>query len=102
MGDENDNPTEDHNIGHAEVGEVIFNWPGRTVTNISEAEVFWDMGPEDQDYLLRFPHGRTPPLPRQGDTSENLTGSAQLDAVDQGPRGLGRRGSAPPQPPPEG
>jgi peptide-methionine (S)-S-oxide reductase len=47
------------------------HWPGRTVTKISEAVQFWEMGPEDQDYLLRFPHGRTPPFPRQGDTSGN-------------------------------
>ena len=125
MGGENDNPTEENNIGHAEVVEVVFDparlsyrgllevffqvhradldegivgsqyrseifctspeqrrvaeemirdvdasghWPGKTVTNISEAVVFWEMGPEDQDYFLRFPHGCKPPFPRQGGT----------------------------------
>jgi peptide-methionine (S)-S-oxide reductase len=39
------------------------HWPGKTVTEVSEAAVFWEMGPEDQDYLLRFPHGCKPPFP---------------------------------------
>jgi peptide-methionine (S)-S-oxide reductase len=43
------------------------HWPGKTVTTISEAGVFWEMEPEDQDYFLRFPHGCTPPFPRQAD-----------------------------------
>ena len=129
MGGENDNPTEENNIGHAEAVEVIFDtvrlsyrgllevffqvhradldegivgsqyrseifytspeqrrvaeemirdvdasghWPGKTVTKVSEAVVFWEMGPEDQDYLLRFPHGCKPPFPRQDDKSDNL------------------------------
>ncbi len=124
MGGENDNPTEEHNIGHAEVVEVLFDpgrlsyrgllevffqvhradlgedivgsqyrseifytspdqrrmaeelvrdvdasghWPGRTVTKISAATVFWEMGPEDQNYLLRFPRDCKPPFPRQDD-----------------------------------
>jgi peptide-methionine (S)-S-oxide reductase len=46
------------------------HWPGQTVTNISEAVVFWEMAPEDQDYLLRFPRDCTPPFPRQDDRSE--------------------------------
>jgi peptide-methionine (S)-S-oxide reductase len=128
MGGENDNPTEEHNTGHAEVVEVVFDplrlsyrgllevyfqvhradldegivgpqyrseifctspeqrrvaeemvrdvdasghWPGRTVTRISDALVFWEMGPEDQDYLLRFPRGCRPPFPRRDDEPEN-------------------------------
>ncbi len=47
------------------------HWPGKTVTNISEAAVFWEMGPEDQDYFLRFPHDCKPPFPRQDDKSES-------------------------------
>jgi peptide-methionine (S)-S-oxide reductase len=127
MGGQNDNPTEEHNIGHAEVVEVVFDplrfsyrgllevffqvhradleedivgsqyrseifcsspeqrrvaeemvrdvdasghWPGKTVTKISDAMVFWEMGPEDQDYLLRFPRGCNPPFPRQDETPE--------------------------------
>ncbi len=46
------------------------HWPGRTVTRVSEAAAFWAMEPEDQDYLLRFPHGCRPPFPRQLDLSE--------------------------------
>jgi peptide-methionine (S)-S-oxide reductase len=122
MGGENDHPTEEHNLGHAEVVEIVYDperlsyrgllevffqvhradldqavvgseyrseifctspeqrlvaeetirdvdasghWPGRTVTIISEAQTFWEMGPEDQDYLLRFPVDCTPPFPRQ-------------------------------------
>ena len=45
------------------------HWLGRTVTKISEAGVFWEMGPQDQDYLLRFPHGCKPPFPTQDDRS---------------------------------
>jgi peptide-methionine (S)-S-oxide reductase len=41
------------------------HWLGKTVTRISEAVVFWEMAPEYQDYLLRFPHDCTPPFPRQ-------------------------------------
>jgi peptide-methionine (S)-S-oxide reductase len=44
------------------------HWLGKTVTRVSAAGTFWEMGPEDQDYLLRFPHGCPPPFPRQ-DTS---------------------------------
>jgi peptide-methionine (S)-S-oxide reductase len=133
MGGENENPTEEDNIGHAEVVEVVFDparlsyrgllevffqvhrpdldagvvgpqyrseifcttpeqrraaeetirdvdasghWPGKTVTRVSDAVAFWEMGPEDQDYLLRFPRGCTPPFPRRGDESENLSAPA--------------------------
>lgn len=133
MGGENDNPTEEDNIGHAEVVEVVFDparlsyrgllevffqahradldasvvgsqyrseifctssqqrrvaeqmvrdvdasahWPGKTVTKISEAVTFWEMGPEDQDYFLRFPHGCKPPFPRQPDRSGDRPGSS--------------------------
>jgi peptide-methionine (S)-S-oxide reductase len=48
------------------------HWLGKTVTNISEAAVFWAMGPDDQDYFLRFPHGCKPPFPRQDSPAENL------------------------------
>ena len=51
------------------------HWLGKTVTKVSEAGVFWEMGPEDQDYLLRFPHGCEPPFPRQ----EDRTGKSAFD-----------------------
>ena len=128
MGGENENPTEEDNIGHAEVVEVTFDperlsyrellevffqvhradldedvvgfqyrsevfvtspdqrnvaeetirdvdasghWPGKTVTKISESEVFWEMGLEHQDYFQRFPDVFKPPFPRQDDKSQN-------------------------------
>ena len=43
------------------------HWPGKTVTNISQATVFWEMGPEDQDYFLRFPHNCKPPFRHRDD-----------------------------------
>jgi peptide-methionine (S)-S-oxide reductase len=120
MGGENDHPTEEHNLGHAEVVEVVFDpdrlsyrgllevffqahradldegivgseyrseifctspeqrqvaeetirdvaasghWPGKPVTHLSEAAIFWEMEPEDQDYFVRFPRDCTPPFP---------------------------------------
>jgi peptide-methionine (S)-S-oxide reductase len=45
------------------------HWPGKTVTKVSNAEVFREMGPEDQDYFLRFPRGCKPPFPRQHDAA---------------------------------
>ena len=53
------------------------HWLGTTVTRISGAGVFWPMGPADQDYLLRFPHGCGPPFPRQGGPPENATDRSQ-------------------------
>jgi peptide-methionine (S)-S-oxide reductase len=32
-------------------------WPGKVVTEISEAVPFWEAEPEHQDYLQRYPHG---------------------------------------------
>lgn len=40
------------------------HWPGKTMTKIRQVERFWEMGPEDQDYLQRFPKGCKPPFPR--------------------------------------
>jgi peptide-methionine (S)-S-oxide reductase len=122
MGGENANPSDEDNVGHAEVVEVVFDpdrlsyrsllevfflvhradltedvvtapyrseifctspaqreaaeqlirdvdaaghWPGKTATRVSDATVFWDDTPEDQDYLMRFPRVATPPFPRQ-------------------------------------
>jgi peptide-methionine (S)-S-oxide reductase len=48
------------------------HWPGKTMTKISEAGVFWEMDPEDQNYLQRFPDGSKPPFPRQSVTAEAL------------------------------
>jgi peptide-methionine (S)-S-oxide reductase len=121
-GGENDNPTEENNLGHAEAVEVTFDperisyrellefffqvhrpdlgedlvgsgyrseifctsaeqrevaeetirdvdasghWPGNVVTAISDADVFWEAEPDDQDYFQRYPDGCSPPFPRQ-------------------------------------
>jgi peptide-methionine (S)-S-oxide reductase len=50
------------------------HWPGRTVTKISEAGVFWEMDPEDQDYFERYPDGCQPPFPRQSVATVCLDG----------------------------
>jgi peptide-methionine (S)-S-oxide reductase len=34
-------------------------WPGKVVTEISEAVPFWEAEPEHQDYLQRYPNGYT-------------------------------------------
>jgi len=34
-------------------------WPGKVVTEVSEAGAFWEAEPEHQDYLERLPHGYT-------------------------------------------
>ena len=47
------------------------HWPGKTVTKISPAGVFWEDGPEHQNYLQRFPNVLKPPFARQDDKSEN-------------------------------
>lgn len=50
------------------------HWPGKTVTKVSPAGVFWENGPEHQNYLQRFPNVMEPlkpPFPRQDDNSES-------------------------------
>jgi peptide-methionine (S)-S-oxide reductase len=49
------------------------HWLGKTATKISEAGVFWEDGPEHQNYLQRFPNVFKAPFPRQNHASENLT-----------------------------
>ena len=51
------------------------HWPGRTVTKISEATVLWPMPAEDQDYLLRFPHGCKPPFPQRAVATDDSASS---------------------------
>lgn len=122
-GGQNDNPTEEDNLGHAEAVEVVFDperlsyrellelffqvhrpdlgedlvgsayrseifyatdaqrrvaeetiadvdasghWPGKTVTEISEAGRFWEAEAEDQDHFQRYPHGCAPAFSRSG------------------------------------
>jgi peptide-methionine (S)-S-oxide reductase len=42
------------------------HWPGKVVTEISEAGRFWEAEAEDQDYFQRYPDGCAPPFPRHG------------------------------------
>jgi peptide-methionine (S)-S-oxide reductase len=42
------------------------HWPGKVVTEISEAGPFWEAKAEDQDYFRRYPDGCAPPFPRPG------------------------------------
>jgi peptide-methionine (S)-S-oxide reductase len=39
-------------------------WPGKLVTELSEAGPFWEAEAEDQDYLQRYPNGYTCHFPR--------------------------------------
>jgi len=37
--------------------EASGRWPGKVVTEVSEAGPFWEAEPEHQDYLERYPNG---------------------------------------------
>ena len=52
------------------------HWPGKTVTRISPEGVFWEEGPEHQNYLQRYPDVFKPPFPRQNNKAEDLSPSA--------------------------
>src|SRR3954464_14027126 len=41
-------------------------WPGKVVTEISQAVPFWEAEPEHQDYLQHYPNGYTCHFPRPG------------------------------------
>ena len=41
-------------------------WPGKVVTELSEAGPFWEAEPEHQDYLQKYPDGYTCHFPRPG------------------------------------
>ena len=45
------------------------HWLGKTVTKVSPEGVFWEDGPEHQDYLERFPNVFRAPFPRQDETA---------------------------------
>lgn len=57
------------------------HWPGKVVTEISEAGPFWEADAEDQDYFLRYPDypdGSKPPFPRLGVEAANRQTAAEL------------------------
>jgi len=135
IGGQNDNPTEENNVGHAEAVEVVFDpertsfrslleyyfhvhrpdlgeaivgscyrpaifhtteeqrrvaeatirdvdasghWPGKVVTEVSEAGRFWAAEAADQDYLRRSPHGFPGAFPPSEVESEQLEPAAAL------------------------
>ena len=41
-------------------------WPGKVVTEVTQAGPFWEAEPEHQDYLQRIPWGYTCHFPRPG------------------------------------
>lgn len=41
-------------------------WPGKVVTEVTQAGDFWEAEPEHQDYLVRNPGGYTCHFPRKG------------------------------------
>ncbi len=47
------------------------HWPGKIVTEISEAGRFWEDAAEDQDYFQRFPDWAARPLPAHGVKAAN-------------------------------
>jgi peptide-methionine (S)-S-oxide reductase len=52
------------------------HWPGKVMTEISEAGPFWEAEAEDQDYFRRYPDGCTPPFPRRGVEAANRATAA--------------------------
>ena len=47
------------------------HWPGKVVTEISEAGPFWEAEAGDQNYFQRYPDGCSPPFPRFGEEVAN-------------------------------
>jgi peptide-methionine (S)-S-oxide reductase len=45
-------------IARDTIADASGMWPGKVVTRISEAGVFWEAGAEDQNYLQFCPHGK--------------------------------------------
>jgi peptide-methionine (S)-S-oxide reductase len=47
------------------------HWPGKVVTEVSEAGPFWEAEAKDQGYFQRYPDGCTPPFSRPGGEDAN-------------------------------
>jgi peptide-methionine (S)-S-oxide reductase len=54
------------------------HWPGKVMTEISEAGHFWEAEAEDQDYFQRYPDGCALPFPRHGVEAANREPAAEL------------------------
>jgi peptide-methionine (S)-S-oxide reductase len=52
------------------------HWPGKIVTEISEAGRLWEAEAEDQDHFQRYPEGCTP-FPRRGVEAATLETAAR-------------------------
>ena len=52
---------EQRDVAQVTIAEVDASklWPGRVVTEVRPAGLFWEAEPEHQDYLLRYPGGYT-------------------------------------------
>jgi peptide-methionine (S)-S-oxide reductase len=50
-----------HQVAEETIADVDASglWPGKVVTEVSEAGPFWEAEPEHQDYLQRIPNGYT-------------------------------------------
>jgi peptide-methionine (S)-S-oxide reductase len=68
---------EQRRVAEEMIGDVDASghWLGKTVTRISPEGVFWEEGPEHQDYLQRFPNVFRAPFPPQDDRSADLSSS---------------------------
>ena len=53
-------------IAHATIKDVNYSglWPGTVVTEVTQADDFWEAESEHQDYLERVPNGYTCHFPR--------------------------------------
>jgi peptide-methionine (S)-S-oxide reductase len=49
------------------------HWPGKVVTEVSEAGTFWEAEAEDQGYFQRYPDGCAPPFPGSGEAANRET-----------------------------
>jgi peptide-methionine (S)-S-oxide reductase len=59
---------EQHKVAEATIPDIdaAGHWPGKVVTQISEAGTFWEAEADDQDWFQRYPDGCAPPFPRSG------------------------------------
>lgn len=63
-------------------------WPGKVVTEVAPASIFWEAEPEHQDYLERYPQGYTchfirPDWKLSSRTAENVPTEVVASAYDK-------------------
>jgi peptide-methionine (S)-S-oxide reductase len=54
------------------------HWPGKTVTEVTEAGAFLEEGPAHQDYFQGYPDGSKVPFPRTGAKAADREAAASL------------------------